>query len=131
VIRPIELTPAPPLGLRSAVARFDSTLNSSPGSEFTADTHRNRFAGLDQVPENAIDRIFIEDAEIAVGRDVFLQGFELEAPLVGNVTHVECPEIRQAGSRANGCVFWKDNFDFIIRILIFPALDLGQHGLDA
>src|SRR4029434_5059864 len=88
-----SLTPAPPLGLRSAVACFDSTLNSSPGSEFTADTHRHRVAGLDQVPENAIDRIFIEDAEIAVGRDVFLQGSELEAPLVWNITHIESPKI--------------------------------------
>jgi hypothetical protein len=127
----MSLTPALPLGPGPAVACLDSTLNSSAGSEFASDTHRNRFASLDQVLKNAIDRILIEDAEIAVGRDVFLQGLEFQAPLVWNITHMDGPEIGQAGSRTNGCVFRKDDFDFIIRILIFPALDFRQHSLDA
>jgi hypothetical protein len=125
-----SLTPAPPLWLRPVVAYLDSTLNPPAGCEFAADTHRNRFASLDQVSKNAINRILVEDAEAAVGRDVFLQGFKLKAPLIWNIAHVERAKIRQAGSRANGCVFWKDDFDFIIRILIFPALDLRQHSLD-
>jgi hypothetical protein len=119
-----SLTPAPPPELRPGVACLDLTLNSSAGSEFASDTHRNRFAGLDQVVEDAIHGILIEDAEIPIGRDVFLQRFKLEAPLIRDITHIEGPKIGQAGSRTNGCVFWKGDFDLIIRILIFPALDL-------
>ena len=44
---------------------------------------------------------------------------------------MKCAEVRQAGSGTDSRVFGQDDFNFIIRILVFPALDFGQRSLDA
>ena len=61
-------------------------------------------AGGDEVLQDAVDGILVEDAEIAVGVDVHLQGFEFEAVLVRHVGDADRAEVGQAGLGADGGV---------------------------
>jgi hypothetical protein len=85
--------------------------------------------GLHHVAQDPVDRVFLKDAETAVSEQVHLVGFQLETALVGNIAQHDFSEIGQPGLRAHRCEFRRNDFDFVIRILVGPGFDFGQRGI--
>ncbi len=48
------------------VGSFDGAAEAASGGEFANDGGGDGFAGFDDIGQNFVDRIFVEDAEIAV-----------------------------------------------------------------
>ena len=110
----------------TGVPGLHMTLDPAPRRKLSADPHGKRLARLHQIPEYAVHRVFIEDADIAVGRDILLQGFQLDTPLIRNIVHPDGSEIWQPRFGSDCRVFRYDDFNFIARELVFPAFDLRQ-----
>jgi len=47
-------------------------LHSSPDIELAGDPSPDRFGGFNKIPEDPVDCIFVEDAQIPVGENVHL-----------------------------------------------------------
>ena len=63
--------------------------------------------------------------------NIDLQGFKLEAGLVGYVCQVNGPKVGQARLWANGGVFRNFNGDDVSRVLIGPGFQPGKFGRQA
>src|SRR5579883_777279 len=87
--------------------------------------------GFHDVAQHAVDDVLLKDAQVAVGEQVHLVGFELEAVAVRHVAQHELAEIGQTGLGAHGSELVGNDFDFVIGILVGPGLDLGQGSIDA
>src|SRR5580700_8465227 len=70
---------------RAGVKGFDNSGDSAAGAEVADDFGPDRIAGFDDVVENLVDDVLLEDAEVAVGEEIFLEGLEFEAGLAGHV----------------------------------------------
>ena len=87
-------------------------------------------AGGDDVAQEAVDDVFLEDAKVAVGEHVHLEGFEFEAEFVGDVAYDDVAVVREPGARADGGELGQLNFDLVAGVLVFPAFNVRQHGVD-
>lgn len=117
--------------LRAGEARFDGGGDAAAGAEFSADDGPDGIAGLDDVFEDLVDDVFLEDAEVAVAEEVFLEGSELEAALAGHVADVEDAEVRQAGFGADRSEFRIVDGDFVAGELILPCFDGGEFEVES
>jgi len=54
------------------IGGFDGALHPSSNIKFTRDNCLNGLGGLDEIPEDSVDRIFVKDPQIPVGEDVHL-----------------------------------------------------------
>ena len=79
--------------LRAGEAGFDGGVDTAAGAEFSADYGPDGIAGFDDVFEDLVDDVFLEDAEVTVAEEVFLEGLEFEAALAGHVADVEDAEV--------------------------------------
>ena len=86
-------------GLR--VARRDRRMNAAADIEIADDDHLARLAGLNQIVENLVDHGFVESAFVAIGPQIELQRFELDAKLIGNVMDSDRGKIRLSRARTN------------------------------
>lgn len=79
-------------GLR--VARRDRRMNAAANIEIADDGHFARLAGLNQIVENLVDHGFVESTFVAIGPQIELQRFELDAKLIGDVADSDRGKIR-------------------------------------
>jgi hypothetical protein len=86
-------------GLR--VARRDRRMNAAADIEIADDDHLARLAGLNEIVENLVDHGFVESAFVAIGPQIELQRFELDAKLIGNVMDSDRGKIRLSRARTN------------------------------
>jgi hypothetical protein len=86
-------------GLR--VARRDRRMNATADIEIADDGHLARLAGLNEIVENLVDHGFVESAFVAIGPQIELQRFELDAKLIGNVMDSDRGKIRLSRARTN------------------------------
>src|SRR6266849_8069217 len=79
--RPYTALFAAALGLRVdfGPAGEDGGGQAPAGSEFAADDAPFRADGGDDVTEEFVDRVFVENAQAAVGEEIHFQGFQLDA----------------------------------------------------
>ncbi len=60
-------------GLLSGVGGFDNTAKSATGGKGAGDFGPNRPAGLHDILQDAVDGVFVEDAEISVGVEIHFE----------------------------------------------------------
>jgi hypothetical protein len=61
-------------GFGSGVEGFDDGGDAAAGAEVADDFGPDGVAGFDYVVENLVDDVLLEDAEVAVGEEVLLEG---------------------------------------------------------
>ena len=83
------------------VARRDRRMNAAADIEIADDGHLARLAGLNEIVENLVDHGFVESAFVAIGPQIELQRFELDAKLIGNVMDSDRGKIRLSRARTN------------------------------
>lgn len=105
---------------RDAAARAEVANNFCP----------DRITGFHYIVEHLVDDVFLEDAEIAVGEEIFLEGLELEATLAGHVADGDAAEVGQSGLGADAGELWIVNEDFVRGKLVWPGFDGGKLGVE-
>ena len=76
--------------------------------------------------QNAVDGIFVEDAEISVRMEIHFQGLQLQTLLVRHVVQRDGAEIRQAGLWADCGIFRDLDGDFVPLVLVLECFDIRQ-----
>ena len=101
---------------------------AAPWIEFSHHRDLDRMAGLYDILEYAVDRIFIEYSQIAVGQEIHLEGLEFQTALIRNIGYKNRPKIRES-------CFWTDRSEFrmfyfylIIGELIGKNIDSRESG---
>src|SRR5882724_5153156 len=89
-------------GFGAGVEGFDDGGDAAAGAEVADDFGPDGVAGFDYVVEDLIDDVLLEDAEVAVGEEIFLEGLEFEAGLAGHVADGDAAEVGEAGFGADG-----------------------------
>jgi hypothetical protein len=105
--------------------------DAAAGTEITYDNGPDGVAGFDDVVEDLIDDVFLEDAEVAVGEEVLLEGLELEAALSGHVANGEAAEVGETGLGADAGELGVIDEDLVGLELILPGFDGGEGGVEA
>jgi hypothetical protein len=105
--------------------------DAAAGAEVAYDDCPDWVAGFDYVVEDLVDDVFLEDAEVAVGEEVLLEGFELEAALAGHVADGEASEVGEAGLRADAGELGVVDQDLVGLELVLPGFDGGEGGVEA
>src|SRR5215813_1098178 len=75
--------------LRSWPTCFHRGSDAASGTKHATDHRRFGTRGADYVFEHAVHDVFLEDAQVAVVRQVFLERLQLQAELVGDVADLE------------------------------------------
>ena len=70
--------------------------NTTARGEFARNFHKAGLTGGHKVIQNFVDHGFIENAPVAETEEVVLQGFQLNAGLIGYIINFDGAEIRQA-----------------------------------
>jgi hypothetical protein len=117
--------------LRAGVEGFYDGGDAAAGAEVAYYFDPDGVAGFDYVVEDLIDDVFLEDAEVAVGEEVFLEGLEFEAALAGHVADGEAAEVRKAGLGAYGGELGVVDEDLVGAELVLPGFDVGEFGVEA
>jgi hypothetical protein len=112
-------------------AGFNGCGNTAAGTEFAADNGPDGVAGFHHVFEDLVDDVFLEDAEVAVAEEIFLEGFEFEAAAAGHVADGERTKVRQSGLGADGCQFGIVDDNFVSGKLVLPGFDLRELEIEA
>src|SRR5262249_1841396 len=97
---------------RPLVRRLNNGSHSASGAEITGHPGANRVAGLHDVTQDAIDRIFVKDSQIAIRLKVHLQRLQFQAHSIRRVFDGDDPEVRQTGFRTHRRVFGNGYGDF-------------------
>src|SRR5579863_3631237 len=92
-LNPRRERPRAGLWLRSGPSRFDRGRDAAPGAKLAVHHSPDRIARFHDVFQHLIDDIFLEDAEIAVTEQIFLQRLQFEAALAWHVADVQPAEI--------------------------------------
>src|SRR5438445_896759 len=91
----------------------------------------DRLAGRHEVLQDTVHGILIENAEIAVGVDIHLEGLQFHASFIGPIADADRAEVGKAGFRTDGRVLRHLDRDLIILKLIRPRLNLGKTRANA
>ena len=102
------------LGL--AILGSDGCMDATAYVEVADNGHLSRPAHLHQMVENLIDNGLVESSFIAIGPEIELEGFELDAKLVGNVGDPNRREIGLAGARTHAGKLRTFHVDLIIAL---------------
>ena len=78
-------------------------------------------SGFHDILKNEVDDVFLKDAEIAVFVDVFLEGFQLQARLVGDIANPDGAEVGQSRLGTHGGEFGNIDLNLVAGKLIGPA----------
>jgi hypothetical protein len=116
---------------RPGPARFDDCRNAAAGAEVSFDVGPNGIAGLHNVFEDLVDDILLEDAEIAVGEEIFLPRLEFEAALTRHVAELDDAEVGQSGLGTDRGKLGIVDEDFVGRELVLPGFDRGKGEVEA
>ncbi len=108
---------------------YDSS-HSTTRIKISSDLCLHRLTRLNKVIENPVDGVLIENPQVAVRAEVLFQGLQFQAQIVRLVADGDQTEVREAGLGADGRELGHRNADLIARILVRPAFDLGQPGVD-
>ena len=112
--------------LGAGPAGFYCCRYTAAGAELAAHYSPDRIARFHYVFKDLVDDVFLEDSEVAVAEEIFLERFELEAACAGHVADRERAEVGQAGLGANGGQLGIVDDDFITGKLVLPGLDLRK-----
>jgi len=104
---------------------FDDGGDAAAGAEVADDFGPDGVAGFDYVVEDLVDDVFLEDAEVAVGEEVLLEGLELEAGLAGHVADGDAAKVGEAGLGADGGELGVVDEDLVGFELVAPGFDGG------
>ena len=115
----------------AGVGGFDDGGDAAAGAEVADDFGPDGVAGFDDVVEDLVDDVFLEDAEVAVGEEVLLEGLELEAAVAGHVADGEAAEVGEAGLGADGGELGVVDEDLVGAELVRPGFDGGKFGVEA
>ena len=107
-------------------ARLDRGGQSAPRREFAAHHAPHRARCRHDVGQDAVHRILVEDAQIAVFQQIMLERFQLQAAVPRLVLDDDRAVIRQAGFRADRRVLRIARRDGVAGKLVRPRFDLGQ-----
>ncbi len=105
--------------------------DAAAGAEVAYDNGPDGIAGFDDVVEDLVDDVFLEDAEVAVGEEVFLEGLELQAALAGHVADGEAAEVGEARLGADAGELGVVDEDLVGLELVLPGFDGGEGGVEA
>src|SRR5216683_1554498 len=103
---------------------------AAAGSKFAADDTPFGLNGGDDVAKNFVHRVFVEDAQAAVGEEIHLQGLQLDAVVLGHVLNGDGAEVGEPGLGADGRVFGKARGNHVAGKLIGPGFERGQFCVD-
>ena len=112
-------------------AGVDDGGDAAAWAELAVNVGPDGVAGFDDVLEDLIDDVFLEDAEVAIGEEIFLPGFELKAALAGHVAELDDAEVGESGLGADGGELGIVDEDFVGRELILPGFDGGKREVEA
>ena len=115
----------------SGVGGGDYGGDASAGAEVAGDDGPDGVGGFDYVVEDLVDDVFLEDAEVAIGEEILLEGLEFEAGLAGHVADGETAEVGQAGLGADAGELGVVDEDFVGFELIAPGFDGGEVDVEA
>ena len=76
--------------------------------------------------QDAVDGIFIKDAEISISMEIHFQRLQLQALLVRHIVHGDSAEIWKAGLWADRCIFWDLDGDFVALVLVRECFNVGK-----
>jgi len=113
------------------VEGFDGGGDASAGAEVGFDEGPDGVGCADDVVEDLVGDVFLEDAEVAVAEEVFLEGFEFEAALAGHVADGDEAEVGEAGFGADGGELGVVDEDLVGGELVLPGVDGGEGGAEA
>ena len=100
----------------------DGGVNAAADVEFAGDFHPSGGAGGDQVVEDLVGDRFVKSAFVAVGPEIELERFELDAAGVGDVADGDGGEVRLAGFGAQAGEFRALHANKIIT----PGMRVGE-----
>src|SRR6202000_2283374 len=87
---------------RTRVEGFDDGGDAAAGTEVADNFGPDGVASFDDVVKDLIDDVLLEDAEVTVGEEIFLEGFEFETGFAGHVADGDAAEVGEAGLGADG-----------------------------
>src|SRR6266851_5752089 len=85
----------------AGVEGFDDGGDAASGAEVADYLGPDGVGGFDDVVEDLVDDVLLEDAEVAIGEEVLLEGLELEALLAGHVADGEGADVRRVPTRGS------------------------------
>src|SRR2546425_7600417 len=99
-------------------ARFDGCGQSAARREFAADHTPFRPSGLDDIAQDAVHRILVEDAQVAIRQQVHLQSLQLQTQFSRLVVNGERAVVGQTGLRTYRGIFREACGDIVCRLLL-------------
>lgn len=81
--------------------------------------------------EDAVHGVLVKNANVPVGVDVYLEGFQLETGFVRHIVQGDGSEIRQAGLWADRCIFRDFDGDFVALVLVRECFNVRKRSSDA
>jgi hypothetical protein len=115
----------------AGVGGGDDSGDAAAGAEVSYDHGPDWVTGFDDVVEDLVDDVFLEDAEVAVGEEVFLEGLEFQAALAGHIADSEAAEVGEAGLGADAGELGIVDEDLVGLELVLPGLDGWEGGVEA
>jgi hypothetical protein len=110
---------------------FDDGGDAAAGAEVADNFGPDGVAGFDDVVEDLIDDVFLKDAEVAIGEEIFLEGLELKAGFAGHVADGDATEVGQSGLGADGGELGVIDEDLVGFKLVAPGFDAREGGIEA
>ncbi len=115
---------------RTGIEGFNDGGDASAGTEVSYDFGPDRVSGFDDIVEDLVDDVLLEDAEVAVGEEIFLEALELHAVFVGHVADGETAEVGEAGLGADTGELRIVDEDLVGRELVRPGFDRGEFCIE-
>src|SRR5262249_21670874 len=113
------------IAISSALSTFlpivgggDDGSESAAGGECADHGRRDRVGCLHHVAKDAIDDVFLKDADVSVRKKVHLVAFQLQTALIRDVFEQNLAEVGKAGLRTDRSEFRSVDFDLVIGILV-------------
>jgi hypothetical protein len=110
---------------------LDDGGDAAAGTEVADYFGPDRIAGFDYVVEDLVDDVLLKDAEVAIGEEVFLEGFQFKAGLAGHVADGDAAEVGEAGLGAYGGELGVVDQDLVGLELVAPGFNCGEFGVEA
>src|SRR4051812_47297444 len=110
---------------------FDYCTEAATGVELAAHFAPDGFGGTDNVFEYTVDDVFLEYADIAIGRHVFLERLQLKAIILRHVADPDNAEIWQSGLGADGGELGDVDLNLVSWVLVGPRFNLRQRGIES
>ena len=117
--------------LGTGVEGFDHSGDAAAGTEVAYYFGPDGVGGFDYVVEDLVDDVFLKDAEVAVGEEIFLERFELEAQFARHVADGEATEVGQTGLGADAGELGVVDEDLVSLELVPPGFDGGELDVEA